>query len=157
MKNINYYMILLFSLISLSACKDTPSTISLAGEWDFSLDSTDVGISQGWYANSFEDKIQLPGTTDDAGYGIPNRLPPSIGKPQVLHLTRKNSYVGPAWYTREVIIPSDWDGKNVELKLERVIWQTSVWVDGSAVPGRQESLISPHSVSYTHLTLPTIA
>lgn len=154
MKNINYYMILLFSLVSLSACKDTPSTISLAGEWDFSLDSTDVGISQGWYANSFEDKIQLPGTTDDAGYGIPNRLPPSIGKPQVLHLTRKNSYVGPAWYTREVVIPSDWDGKHIELKLERVIWQTSVWVDGAAVPGKQESLISPHFFDLTKYLTP---
>lgn len=154
MKNINYYMILLFSLISLSACNDVPSTISLAGEWDFSLDSTDVGISQGWYANSFENKIQLPGTTDDAGYGIPNRLPPSIGKPQVLHLTRKNSYVGPAWYTREVIIPSDWGGKNIELKLERVIWQTSVWVDGAAVPGKQESLISPHLFDLTKFLTP---
>lgn len=154
MKNIKQFIFTVFCLTCLLACKDSPTIISLAGEWNMALDSTDVGITQGWYANSFADKIQLPGTTDDAGYGIPNQLPPSIEKPQILHLTRKNSYVGPAWYTREITIPSDWEGKNVELKLERVIWQTAVWVDGKAVDGKQESLIAPHYFDLTKQLTP---
>lgn len=154
MKNIRHFILAFLCLACLSACKDKPLTISLAGEWEFSLDSTDIGVSKGWYANSFKEKIQLPGTTDEAGYGIPNQLPPSIGKPQILHLTRKNSYVGPAWYTREITIPSDWEGKNVELKLERVIWQTTVWVDGNAVDGKQESLIAPHYFDLTKQLTP---
>lgn len=75
---------------------------------------------------------------DAAGYGIPHGLQPSVGKPQILHLTRKNSYTGVAWYNREVAIPSEWTGKRVELKLERVIWQTLVWVDGKPVSGKQK-------------------
>lgn len=144
MKKINLFICVSFCLICLLACKTNPTVISLAGEWDFAMDNTDVGISEGWYANSFTDKIQLPGTTDDAGYGIPNQLPPSIDKPQIYHLTRKNSYIGPAWYSKDVTIPADWEGRNIELKLERVIWQTAVWVDGDAVTGKQESLVAPH-------------
>lgn len=136
-----------------TGCKEKSLTTSLAGEWEFAIDSTDVGITEEWYAGSLDDRIQLPGTTDEAGYGTPNSLPPSISKPQILHLTRKHSYVGPAWYIREVSIPSAWEGKNVELKLERVIWQTNVWVDGIEVPGEQESLIAPHYFDLAkHLT-----
>lgn len=141
-------------LYGFSSCKETLPVISLSGEWQFAIDSTDVGLSEGWYTRSFADNIQLPGTTDQAGYGVSNNLPPSISKPQILHLTRKNSYVGPAWYTREISIPSDWKEKTVELKLERVIWKTSVWVDGNPVSGSQESLISPHRYDLTQCLTP---
>ena len=138
----------------LFSCKNNPSRISLAGEWKFALDSTDTGINENWAEQNFKNTIQLPGTTDDAGYGTPNQLDPSIQKPQVLHLTRKNSYVGPAWYSKEVDIPSGWKGKTIELKLERVIWQTSVWVDGKPVDGMQESLIAPHLYDLTEYMTP---
>lgn len=142
------------SLLIFCSCKESPSTISLAGEWQFAIDSTDVGITEKWFERSFADKIRLPGTTDEAGYGTPNSLPPSVGKPQILHLTRKNSYVGPAWYSREITIPSDWQGKSIELKLERVIWQSTVWIDGNLVAGSCESLISPHRFDLTTYLTP---
>lgn len=142
------------SLLIFSSCRERSATISLAGEWQFAMDSTDTGITDKWFERSFTDKIQLPGTTDEAGYGIPNSLPPSIGKPQILHLTRKNSYVGPAWYSREITIPSDWKDKSIELKMERVIWQTRVWIDGTPVPGSCESLISPHYFDLTTYLTP---
>lgn len=151
---VKQFVIICACMLCFSACKETPPIISLAGEWEFAMDSTDVGVSEEWYSRSFADKIQLPGTTDGAGYGVSNSLPPSIGKPQILHLTRKNSYVGPAWYSREVSVPSGWEGKKVELKLERVIWTTSVWVDGKPVPGSQESLISPHRFDLTQYLTP---
>lgn len=146
-------LLICISFLILSSCKDKSPVISLAGEWQVALDSTDVGVAEKWFDQSFDDKITLPGTTDEAGYGIPNALAPSIQKPQILHLTRKNSYIGPVWYAREISIPSHWEGKSIELKLERVIWQTSVWVDGNPVPGSCESLISPHYFDLTdHLS-----
>lgn len=148
-----HFLFICISLIMFSACRETSPVISLAGEWQFAMDSTDVGVTEKWFERTFSDKIQLPGTTDEAGYGIPNSLPPSIGKPQILHLTRKNSYVGVAWYSREIDIPANWKDRPVELKLERVIWHTSVWIDGNPVPGYNESLISPHYFDLTeHLT-----
>lgn len=154
MKQTNIYIFLLCCLSGLFACKNTSTEISLAGEWSFALDSTDTGVNEGWHKKQFYDKIQLPGTTDDAGYGTPNPLPPSIQKPQVLHLTRKNSYTGPAWYSKEISIPSDWKDKSIELKLERVIWQTTVWVDDKEVPVKQESLIAPHLFDLTDFLTP---
>lgn len=153
MRRINIYLLLTGLLMCLFSCKNNPSHISLAGEWEFALDSTDTGINENWAGQNFKNTILLPGTTDDAGYGTPNKLAPAIQKPQVLHLTRKNSYVGPAWYSKEVDIPSGWKEKAIELKLERVIWQTSVWVDGKQVEGMQESLVAPHLYDLTeHLT-----
>lgn len=132
-------------LSAITGCKPaSDTTISLAGEWEIALDSTDVGVNEQWFNQSFGSHITLPGTTDEAGMGTPCTLPPSIEKPQVLHLTRRNSYVGPAWYTKEVDIPDSWQRKHVELSMERVIWETRVWVDGNPVEGSVESLVSPH-------------
>lgn len=142
------------SVLFFASCCETPSKLSLAGKWEFAMDSTDVGVTEGWYSRSFADKIRLPGTMDDAGYGRPHGLLPAVDKPQILHLTRKNSYTGVAWYVREVTIPSEWKGKQVELELERVIWQTSIWVDGKAVAGKQESLIAPHRFDLTDFLTP---
>lgn len=96
----------------------------------------------------------MPGTLDDAGYGKANTLLPSLDKPQVLHLTRKHRYVGPAWYVREVEIPATWKGKGIELELERVIWQTRVWGDGHEMKESEESLVSPHRYDLTEWLTP---
>lgn len=153
MKRFNQLLIATMLLALLWGCRGAAPLLSLAGEWEFATDSADAGLSNGWHRHALADKIPLPGTMDGAGYGTPNELLPSIGKPQILHLTRKHSYVGAAWYSREVTIPSAWEGKNIELKLERVIWQTNVWVDGVEVSGAEESLIAPHYFDLTrHLT-----
>jgi len=122
----------------------TENKIDLSGKWTVKLDSSDIGISQRWYLSTFSQLINLPGTTDDAGYGVPNSFLPKLEKPQVLRLTRKNSYVGAAWYSKQITIPADWKNKQITLKLERVIWQTQVWIDGKEVPSMQESLTTPH-------------
>lgn len=127
--------------------------IDLAGSWQVKPDSTDSGISNRWHATGLEHSIQLPGTTDDAKLGVPDTLQPRLEKPQVLRLTRRNSYVGAAWYTRTVSIPKEWKNKVVVLKLERVIWETRVWIDGREVNASQESLATPHYFDLTdHLT-----
>jgi len=130
-------------LLHLSACISPVKTIDVAGKWNFSLDSTDVGVKQNWSVKDLNGSITLPGTTDDAGYGIPNTLKPKLEKPQILRLTRKNSYIGAAWYQKKVTIPKNWKNKNISLKLGRVIWESSLWIDGKSV-GSQESLVTSH-------------
>lgn len=141
-------------LLLTSGCSQQEAVLSLKGDWQVSLDSLDVGIAQRWHIRNFETVIQLPGTLDDAGYGKANTLLPSLDKPQVLHLTRKHRYVGPAWYVREVEIPVTWKGKGIELELERVIWQTRVWVDGHEMKESEESLVSPHRYDLTEWLTP---
>ncbi len=113
-------------------------TIPLAGTWRFRLDPNKVGIEQQWYATRLPDEIKLPGTTDEAKLGLPNPAKPSLDG-----LYRPNVYTGPAWYQRDIEIPAEWQGKRVELLLERVHWETRVWLDGREAD-TQESLIAPH-------------
>ena len=141
-------------LLLTSGCSQQEAVLSLKGDWQVALDSLDVGIAQRWHIRNFETAIQLPGTLDDAGYGKANALLPSLDKPQVLHLTRKHRYVGPAWYVREVEIPVTWKGKGIELEMERVIWQTRVWVDGHEMKESEESLVSPHRYDLTEWLTP---
>lgn len=135
---------LLFLLLGISGISSAQNLMDLSGSWALALDSLDVGEKERWYQQSFSDNISLPGTTDLAGKGIPNQLVPKLEKPQLLRLTRKNSYVGAAWYNREIDVPKSMAGQPLELSLERVMWQSRLWIDGEEVSGAQESLIAPH-------------
>jgi hypothetical protein len=118
-------------------------SISLAGMWHFSRDHNNVGITDKWYASNLQTEgsgpkeIMLPGSTDQAKAGISNSAKPTLDG-----LYRPNIYTGPAWYQRDVVIPSPWKGKHVTLFLERNHWVTHVWIDGTPL-GSQDSLISP--------------
>lgn len=130
-------------------------TISLEGEWRYRLDAQDKGIKEQWFNQSFENKLRLPGTLDDAGVGDPTTLTAdSLNKETLLMLTRKHSYIGAAWYSKDIVIPAGWKGKHIELFLERVIWTSTVWVDGKEVAVKEESLSTPHRFPLSELLTP---
>ncbi len=114
-------------------------TLSLAGRWAFQMDPDDRGLTESWPTRTIvlPDKITLPGTMDQAGFGT------KTTNAEVGVLTRVVKYYGPAWYQREITVPAAWQNKDVELFLERVIWQSRVWVDGQPCD-EQESLNTPH-------------
>ena len=144
MKSYNMKSFLLIVLLGISSISAAQNLLDLSGNWELALDSTDVGEKEGWYLKSFSDNISLPGTTDLARKGTSNRLVPKLEKPQLLRLTRKNAYVGVAWYKREINIPKSMAGQPLEFSFERVLWQSRLWIDGEEVAGAQESLIAPH-------------
>lgn len=130
-------------------------TISLEGEWRYRLDAEDKGVKEQWFNQSFENKLKLPGTLDDAGAGEPATLTAdSLNKETLLMLTRKHSYIGAAWYSKEITIPAGWKGKHIELFLERIIWTSAVWVDGKEVNTKEESLSTPHRFHLSELLTP---
>ena len=85
---------------------------SLAGSWKIRLDPKGLGLSQNWLdpQTPFDQSISLPGTTDQARLGSPCRAEPEISKAGLAGLTRKFSYIGPAWYRRTIEIPKEWEG-----------------------------------------------
>ena len=151
------------------------ATISLAGQWFFKLDPNNVGQQENWYAEKFADRIKLPGSTAENGYGddpsvdtkwtgqivdkswftedkyAKYRQPGSVKIP--FWLTPVKHYVGPAWYQKQVDIPESWSGKRIVLMLERCHWETKVWVDGNAA-GMQDSLCTPQSFDMSELLTP---
>ncbi|MGD9557731.1 MAG: sugar-binding domain-containing protein [Mangrovibacterium sp.] len=126
-----------FSSLSGERVKD--ETISLAGKWELCLDSTGVDPSQ----LDFNLKVKLPGTLDEAEIGDPLAMEPEVKREVMLHLQRKHSYIGKAWYRKTIDIPRNAAGKKAELTLERVLWKSTVYVDGKKV-GSENSLSVPH-------------
>ena len=98
--------------------------------------------------------MKLPGTMDDAGFGNPVNTKPELTRAVMLHLWRKVSYTGAAWYQKEITIPTGWDKKHIELFLERVIWQTNIWVDGEKINEMGESLVAPHTFNLSNYFFP---
>lgn len=142
-------IVILLNLLLASCREQMISKLDLSGTWTVCLDTADIGMREHWEGKLYKNEIILPGTTDDAGLGIPNSLTPMLEKPQMLHLTRKHSYIGPAWYTREIYIPENWEEKEFTLNLERVLWDTQVWIDERKVEGHEESLTTPHVYNLT--------
>jgi len=119
--------------------------MSLAGQWNVRLGEQKTGEAH---------SIHLPGTLDDAGIGAsPTLTDEQLTRDVLLHLTRKHTYIGSAWYERQVNIPQQWKGKSITLFLERALWTTHVWVDGQAA-GSCESLSAPHTYELGRLLTP---
>ena len=105
--------------------------IELSGKWLCALGETEPD-----FANSAE--TSLPGSLDDFGLGEP------VTEPETGALSRKVKYTGKAWFRREFSIPDEWKGYTVELLLERVIWESEVWVDNEKIDSVCDSLAAPH-------------
>ena len=163
-------------VLALASCHDgEQETLSLAGEWTFALDPEDKGTKEQWYADAqaLTDKISLPGSLQEQGYGedislntpwtgqivdsawfhapeyAPYRREDNIKVP--FWLNPDKHYVGVAWYGKEVTVPEGWENAPVLLELERTHWFTEVYVDGQKVGG-QESLLTPHRYELQGLT-----
>ena len=153
------------SLPFILACLVSPAlamdSIDLSGRWKFAPDMTDSGLAATPEQWRFPDSIQLPGQVAAQGFGEKPSMatqwtgvgwrypelfkewqaPDNFKIPFFLQPPRR--YVGPAWYQREIEIPAGWAGKHTLLHLERVHWQSTVWVDGKEI-GRCNSLGTPH-------------
>ncbi len=130
-------------LALVMSCNRSSNEISLAGKWELCLDSVSDPHTTNPGQMEFSLSIDLPATLDLAGIGRANELESKPGRETMLHLRRKVSHIGPAWYRKEVKIPRSWKDKRIILELERVIWESVVWVDGKKA-GNDYSLSTPH-------------
>ncbi len=159
------------ALLTLALCWLMPLAVraaeplALDGTWRFALDRADVGVNEQWFTRDLTDQIKLPGALQAQGYGdeISTSTPWVLslydhywflradfktyaqpGKVKVPFLAQPpRHYLGPAWYQRDIIIPSDWQARRIVLTLERPHWESTVWVDQRRI-GANNSLVAPH-------------
>jgi hypothetical protein len=156
---------------SLAIAQGTRSTIDLAGKWKFKADTSDVGITDQWFAKNLTETVTLPGSMAENGKGDDvsvdtkwtggivdqtwytdkkyerYRMPGKVKVPFWLNPVKV--YVGAAWYQKTVDVPRSWDGRHIELFLERCHWETQLWVDEREI-GTNTSLSTPHVYDLSH-------
>ncbi len=123
-------------LTVLLACLSSASAVeslSLAGEWRFSLDYKGTGEQEKWFTGDLEGTVHLPGTLAQNHQG-PRAGPAEITK----ELSSEYPYEGFAWYQRTFQIPENWRGRSIELFLERSK-VTMAWLDDNYL-GTQDAL-----------------
>ena len=92
-------------------------------------------------------EVRLPGTLAEAGLGhrwTRAEFERTLDKPQSCALTRERQHLGPATYARTFAVGAEDAAHDLELFLERVLWTSSVKVDGREVGGTVDSLATPH-------------
>ncbi|MDT3403100.1 sugar-binding domain-containing protein [Mucilaginibacter terrae] len=138
----------LFVVLTVQSSFAQVRQLSLAGRWSYRLDSLDRGMAEKWENQTFTNAVNLPGTLDGNSIGTPVKADSSLTKQVMLHLSRKKTYIGAAWYQR--VINTSANMQNAVVSLERVLWRSNLWLDGKPI-GSQESLIAPHIFSLGEL------
>ena len=128
--------LLLILLCSLTA-QAQRTYIDITGQWTLSLDKPDNKCGT----------VTLPGTTDTNSKGTP-----VTDKSETTHLSRLHSFVGKAWYSKEIEVPLAWKGKHITLYLERTKPST-LYIDGNEI-GTCDDTSVPHVYTLTSALTP---
>ena len=135
--------LLLLLTLAANAQNSFRPRMSIDGQWEFVLDSQgDITA-----ASPMTETVMLPGTTDTNQKG---NAPQTTT--ETTRLTRLHSYVGRAWYRREVTIPREWKRHQVVLCLERTK-PTVVYVDGQRA-GESDDICTAQTYDLTGLLTP---
>ena len=161
-----YKFIFLSFLFVYSHAYSQQESIDLSGEWLLSFDSTFNYPS----SSSFDKKIIMPGSIQQQGLGNPFSInskwlisaPVNDWKTNPFYtpyrisnnlkfpywLQPETVYTGVAWYKRELVLDLKENNKKYFLFLERVHWESQLYINGSKV-GCLDSLCVPHQYDIT--------
>jgi hypothetical protein len=146
MKSIYFFLLIIALSCTSNQDKQYREYLNLAGEWQFALDTLQEGEQQQWYLSDLEDQVSLPGTTDLDKKGFLN------DNVSTMRLNRVYTYEGIAWYRKNVVIPQSFEGKHLELSLERTK-TTKIWID-SIYLGTSQLLQSPQKFDVSNYLAP---
>jgi beta-galactosidase/beta-glucuronidase len=145
MKNINFVLLLTILAFGTTFGQHR-EYINLAGQWQFELDTANIGIEKNWHLSNLNDSIILPGTTDLNRKGFLNL------DTTTMHLNRVYKYEGAAWYKKKVFLPKEFQSKRIILHLERTK-QSMIWIDSIFV-GKSILLQTPQEFDATNFLSP---
>ena len=130
--------------------EESPDLISLRGEWDFvtqpkafcrryrhtKVPFAKVDENTPAHRHSSMDtpwskarKINVPGAWEAQGVGEPGMSHPWDPLWDSSPKKLRHVYMGEGWYRRDVVLPSNWDGKKIWLKIGGVRSQGWFWVN----------------------------
>ena len=144
----NMSMKLLFTLILIIAsvgCSVAPTpestsprvSITMSGEWRFSIDKEGVGEKQGWATPGFDDASWL-----------------TVTVPHTWNVMSDYSdYTGLAWYRKTFTIPDKSQNLRLRLHFEAVFYLAHVWLNGQLL-GDHEGGYTPFEFDVSEIAKP---
>ena len=110
-------------------------SVDLSGFWTFKPDPEDRGLPDGWQAG--------------LGQGYPIAVPASWND----QFTDLRDFLGPAWYSRDFMIPWGWENSRIMLRFNSVNYLARVWLNGEDL-GHHEGGHLPFVFDITHKVNP---
>lgn len=110
--------------------------MNLNGEWQFEIDSGDIGLEKGLLEKEYPKKIVVPFCPESTLSGIGNV-----------------DFMKAVWYRRKVDIPAKWSRKRLLLHFQAVDYDATVWVNGKEA-GRHRGGFTPFTLDITDLAKP---
>lgn len=123
--------------------------VDLTGSWRYELDHNGCGVEEAWFERRLKNQgFLIPGTTASNNIGNKVIIEKQLTKEAVKCLRQESKYVGVVWYQTHFQI-KEWNKDEAfYLYLERIIFQSHVWIDGNDV-GIQDSLSVAHQYDIT--------
>ncbi len=125
--------------------------LNLNGKWKFFWSATPEGIPSTFYEVGFDDagwdEIEVPSNWEMLGYG--DKMFRNVNAPfkaNVPYVPKEYNPTGA--YRRTFVLPDEWKGKQVFLRLEKVASASFVWVNGREV-GYNEGAQEPAEYNIT--------
>lgn len=122
--------------------------ISLQGKWRYELTNPDdpIELQVGYPLDN--EGFLIPGTTASNRVGTPVMIAGGLTKEAVRCLREEFKYLGAAFYQTDFILTEEFRHRKVRLFLERVMFESTVWLDETLI-GRRDSLSVPHVFDLT--------
>jgi len=129
--------------------KNQVDRVDLQGKWNYELDYLDKGIEEKWYERTLiKEGFSIPGTTASNKVGKKVEIERALTKESVKCLREEYKYLGACFYQTTFKLDKSFKNKRVFLFLERVLFESTLWIDGNLV-GKQDSLSTPHEYDIT--------
>ncbi|HEX7394428.1 MAG TPA: glycoside hydrolase family 2 TIM barrel-domain containing protein [Anaerolineaceae bacterium] len=121
-----------YPLISLAS-----NSLSLSGEWRFSIDEDKVGEGQEWFAPGFNDSTWA-----------------TVSVPHTWNVMPEFSeYEGLAWYRRMFTVPAEAKDAHLRLRFEAVFYLARIWLNGEYL-GQHEGGYTPFEFDVSAVARP---
>uniref|UniRef100_UPI0032172B42 glycoside hydrolase family 2 TIM barrel-domain containing protein n=1 Tax=uncultured Draconibacterium sp. TaxID=1573823 RepID=UPI0032172B42 len=127
----------IFLLVLSVTLAFSQNTINLSGKWKVNLDKQNELVVNYPDETTTSGTIILPGSLAEKGFGY------KTSGSDFGILTPEYKYIGKAWYKKQIEIPKNWAGKDIEILLERVLWESRILIDGEEL-SKQDALGAPH-------------
>lgn len=96
----------------------TRNLINLCGIWNFKADFHEKGYKDRWYEEKFNKHDYMP---------VPSSYNDLTTNPKL------RDFVGDVWYQKFTIIPNEWEGKKVFIRVGSASHNSKIWINGNLV------------------------